>query len=66
MKILIFFYIAIWIYVTYYACYMLYRLLGNDAIPLYVSFGILFLIKWIVKYKKNEVMTQINIDENDR
>ena len=52
MKILIFFYIAIWIYTTYYACYMLYRLLGNDAIPLYVSFGILFLIKWIVKYKK--------------
>jgi hypothetical protein len=52
MKILLFFYIVIWVYATYYACYMLYRLLGDDAIPLYVSFELLLLIKWIINYKK--------------
>ena len=47
MKALLVFYIIVWIY----ACYMLHNLLGNDAIPLYVSFGLLFLIKWIANYK---------------
>ena len=51
MKALMFFYIVIWIYATYYACYMLYRLLGDDAIPLYVSFGLLALIRFIVTMK---------------
>lgn len=52
MKALMFFYIVIWIYAIYYTCYMLYGLLGDDAIPLFVSFGLLFLIKWIVNYNK--------------
>lgn len=55
MKALIFFYIIIWIYATYYACYMLYRLLGDDAIPLYVSFGLLALIRFIVSYESRKL-----------
>ena len=51
MKALLVFYIIVWIYAVYYGCYMLYNLLGDDAIPLYVSFGLLFLIKWIANYK---------------
>lgn len=51
MKALAVFYIMVWIYAVYYACYMLYKLLGDDAIPLYVSFGLLFLIRWIMNYK---------------
>lgn len=51
MKALIVLYIIVWIYTVYYVCYMLYRLLGDDAIPLYVSFGLLLLIKWIMNYK---------------
>lgn len=31
---------------------ILYRLLGDDAIPLYMSFGLLFLIKVIANYKE--------------
>ena len=51
MKALLVFYIMVWIYAIYYACYMLYNLLGDDAIPLYISFGLLFLIKCITNYK---------------
>ena len=51
MKVLMFFYVVIWIYAVYYAGYMIYRLLGDDAIPLYVSFGLLFLIRCIMSYK---------------
>ena len=47
MKVLMFFYVVIWIYAVYYSCYLLHRLLGNDATPLFVAFGLLFAIKWI-------------------
>ena len=50
MKVLMFFYVVIWIYAVYYAGYMIYRLLGDDAIPLFVAFGLLFVIRWIVNY----------------
>lgn len=50
MKVLMFFYVVIWIYAVYYFCYLLYRLLGNDAIPLFVAFGLLFAIKWVANY----------------
>ena len=50
MKVLMFFYVVIWVYTVYYSCYLLYRLLGNDAIPLFVAFGLLFAIKWIANY----------------
>ena len=52
MKALMFFYIVIWLYAIYYSCYMLYKVLGEEAIPLYIAFGLLFLIKWIVNYNR--------------
>ena len=52
MKALIFFYLIIWLYASYYTCYMVYRILGDDAIPLFVSFGMLLIIRWILNYKK--------------
>ena len=54
MKALQILYLLVFIYATYYSCYMLYRLLGDDAIPLYVSFGILFVIKWQEIYLRNK------------
>jgi len=51
MKALMVFYLVIWIYAVYYACCMIYKLLGDDAIPLFVAFGLLFLIKWLANYK---------------
>ena len=50
MKVLMSFYVVICGYTVYYSCYLLYRLLGNDAIPLFVAFGLLFTIKWIANY----------------
>lgn len=52
MKALIFFYIIICLYASYYTCYMVYRVLGDDAIPLFVSFGMLFIIRCFLNYKK--------------
>ncbi len=48
MKALQILYLLVWFYAVYYACYMLYKLLGADAIPLYICAAILFVIKWIV------------------
>lgn len=50
MKVLYIFYILVVIYAVYYSCYMLYRILGDDAIPLFVSFGLLFVIKWACNF----------------
>jgi hypothetical protein len=52
MKALMCFYVLVWIYAVYYSVYMLYRLLGNDSIPFFVAFGLLFVIKWVVGYIK--------------
>ena len=52
MKALMFFYLAIWLFVVYYAGAMIYKLLGDDSIPLFLGFGLLFVIKWIANYKK--------------
>lgn len=48
MKALMIFYVLVWIYAVYYAGYMIYRLLGDDAIPLFAAFGLLFVIKYTV------------------
>ena len=55
MKAVMCLYVLIWIYAVYYACYMIYRLLGDDAIPLFVSFGLLFAIRCAVSYFKINV-----------
>ncbi len=52
MKALMFFYLAIWLFVVYYAGGMIYKLLGNDSIPLFLGLGLLFLIKWYANYKR--------------
>ena len=51
MKALMFFYLAIWLFVVYYAGAMIYKLLGDDSIPLFLGLGLLFVIKWIANYK---------------
>lgn len=51
MKALKVFYFFIWIYFVYYACYMIYKVLGDDAIPLFVAGGLLFVINRIIWYK---------------
>ena len=50
MKALKLFYFIIWIYFVYYACYMIYRVLGDDAIPLFVAGGLLLVIRLLVGY----------------
>lgn len=55
MKALIFFYLLVKLYIVYYSACMIYRLLCDDAIPLFVAFGLLFVIKWginVVKIKR--------------
>ena len=52
MKALAFFYIVIWIFAVCYTSYMLYRCFDKEAIPLFVAFGLLFVIKWIANYKR--------------
>ena len=51
MKALMFIYLAIWLFVVYYAGGMIYKLFGNDSIPLFLGLGLLFVIKWIANYK---------------
>lgn len=46
MKALKIIYVLVWFYFVYYACYMVYEILEDKAIPLFVSGGLLFLIKW--------------------
>ena len=50
MKALKLIYFIVWIYAIYYAGYMIYELLGDKATPLFISIGILFVIKWVVSY----------------
>ena len=51
MKALKFFHFIIWIYFVYYACCMIFNVLGNDAIPLFVSGGLMFVLNRIILYK---------------
>lgn len=48
MKALRFFYIIVWIYAVYYAAYMIHKVIGEDAIPLFIAFGLLFVMRWII------------------
>lgn len=50
MRALKLFYLVVCIYLIYYCAAMLHRLLGEDAIPIFVSVGILFICRVIVAY----------------
>ena len=50
MKALQTLYIVVWLYAMYYICYMLYKTLGEDAVPIFISFGFLFILKWVIGY----------------
>jgi hypothetical protein len=50
MRALKLFYLVVCIYLLYYCAAMLYRLLGEDAIPIFVSVGILFILRGVVAY----------------
>ena len=52
MKALTLFYFIVWLYAIYYAGYMIYELLGDKSIPLFISLGILFILKWVIGYVK--------------
>lgn len=47
MKAIKLIYLVVLLYFVYYACCMAYRVLGDDSIPLFVSGGILFVLRWI-------------------
>lgn len=50
MKVLRLIYVLVWLYFVYCACNIIYEVIGNKAIPLFVSGGILFLLKWVTEF----------------
>ena len=52
MKAIKLFYLVVVIYLLYYSAAMLHRLLGDDAIPIFVSVGILLVLRVLVVYAK--------------